>query len=153
MPSNSFKKDYERLYPHLIYSYNDSTQIHDYSGNWDFDGDGKKDSLYFIGNGAVHLYYHLRIILSSDNKIRDFSWLVLDLPYLGTFGELQKSGNKPSLQFLVHDFDSNGIDDIFLNFDIKYSPIPKEWNKRGVSSRYILMRYKNKHIVIENFMK
>jgi hypothetical protein len=39
---NSFEDIYQYSYPQLIYSYNDATQTHSYSGNRDFDGDGQK---------------------------------------------------------------------------------------------------------------
>jgi hypothetical protein len=40
----------------LHYSYSLANQTHNYSGNWDFDGDGNTDELYFIGTGGAHLY-------------------------------------------------------------------------------------------------
>ena len=140
-PANSFAKNYHRSYPTLIYSYNDSGQIHNYSGNWDLDGDEKKDSLFFIGNGGVHLYYHLRIVLSSDKVKNDFSFLLFDLPYLGTINDIKSPAREAALlpRFVVHDFDTDGKEDIYLNFDNRFSSIPTEWEKRRLTSRYILL--------------
>ena len=81
---NSFESTYRQSQPSLKYSYNDATQTHGYSGNWDLDGDGKADSLYFTGNGGVHLYFSLNIVLSSDNKLRDYNFILLDMPVLGS---------------------------------------------------------------------
>lgn len=57
-------KIYEQMIIHpeskiLNLSYN-------YSGKWDFDGDGHNDGLFFIGNGGAHAYYLPRLILSGD---------------------------------------------------------------------------------------
>ena len=73
--ANSFEEVLKRTCPLLKYSYNDSSQTHNYSGNWDFDADGKADELYFIGNGGAHLYFHLRIILSSDELENYFQFI------------------------------------------------------------------------------
>jgi hypothetical protein len=56
-PGNTYADALRAKYPELIYSYIDSVQTHDYSGNWDLDGDGEKDGVYFIGNGGVHLFF------------------------------------------------------------------------------------------------
>ena len=154
IPGNSLKKEYNRINPMLNYSYNDSSQIHNYSNNWDFDNDGKKDSLFFIGNGGAHLSYHLRIILSSDNLLRDFPFLILDMPYLGSINDLKKTkeGGYPTLpQFVVHDFDSDGIDEVYLNVDVSFSSLPKKWKKRGVNSSHIYLGYENKDLIIKNY--
>lgn len=154
--ANSF---YQKLYKpsdaHILYSYDHSTQTLSYSGNWDFDGDAKMDSLFFIGNGGAHLYYYLRLKLSSENKVRDLSFLLLDMPVLGTINDLKKSDKDPDLfpPFVVHDFNADGIDEIYLNFDIKFSPIPKVWQKKGVTSRCVVLKYANKQVVIRNYRK
>lgn len=152
-PANSFAKNYHWSAPTLIYSYNDSGQTHNYSGNWDFDGDEKKDSLFFIGNGGAHLYYHLRIVLSSDKIKRDFSFLLFDLPYLGNIRDIKKTAREGSLlpQFVVHDFNSDGKEDIYLNFDNRFSSIPTGWKKRGLTSRYVLLTYKKDALILKNF--
>jgi|GEM_PF-2680232 len=134
---------------------NDTVQIIDYSQNWDFDGDGLKDSLTFIGNGGAHLYYYLRIRLTSDNKVRDYKYLNFDCPRLESFSKLQQSfkNNRSPLypQFVVYDFDSDGKDEIYLCFDNSRLPIAKKWQRRGVTSRNILMKYVNKDFIINNF--
>ena len=150
---NSYKNIYANSNPTLLYSYTGSTQTHDYSGNWDFDKDGKKDRLYFIGNGGAHLYYHLRIVLSSDNTARDFPFLAFDLPILGNISELKKSNTGfPVLpQFVVHDFDADGVDEIYLHLDTMHCPIPRKWKRKGLTSPYILVKYKNQQLLLKNF--
>ena len=146
-----------RVHPRLRFSEidNEALQVLDYSGNWDIDGDGRKDSVLFIGNGGAHLYYHLRLRLSSEKKARDYDWLELDNPVLGTISELKKGyqeGNDPHFpQFVVHDFYRHGANEIYLCFDNKYSSIPASLRKSGLTSRHLLIKYENKHIVIKNF--
>jgi len=78
-PSNSFEKDYHKSNPTLIYSYDSISQTHNYSNNWDFDKDGIKDELYFVGTGGVHLYYYLKVILSSEKKSKEFNFIGLPI--------------------------------------------------------------------------
>jgi hypothetical protein len=138
------------------YSYNDSSKTHDYSHNWDFDGDGATDSLTFIGTGGAHLYYFLRIVLSSDKKTRDFPFLEIDFPCLCNISRLKESNFYPPPhypQIVVHDFDSDFTYEIYLHLDIStFSILSKKWKKRGLTSRYILLDYKNGKITITNFM-
>lgn len=145
--------------PNLTYWFidNDSVQRLDYSGNWDFDGDGEKDSLTFIGNSGAHLYFHLRIRLSSDQKVRVYPYLNFDSPFLGTISQLEKAFKEDSVpispQIVVHDFDGYGIDEIYLCYDSQWSSIPKKWKKQGITSRNIMLKYekKDKDIVVRNF--
>lgn len=151
--SNSFKNDYKQTNPYLHYSYDDLTQTHNYSNNWDFDGDGRKDSLYFIGNNAAHLYFYLSIILSSDGLKRDFPFLLLDLPYLETIKEPNSKSSAPPIfpQFSVLDVDSDSIYEIYLCIDNNYSVIPKKWKDHRVNSRFLFLKYEKKEIIIKNF--
>ena len=80
LPSNSFASHYANAGIVLRYHYEEDKAIHNYSGNWDFDADGIADAMYFIGTGGAHLYYYLRVVLSSDRIVRDFGYLESDLP-------------------------------------------------------------------------
>jgi hypothetical protein len=141
----------------INYKYADLTQTHDYSGNWDFDGDLKTDELYFIGTGGAHLYFYLRVILSSDKKVRDFPFIGIDMPCVGTADELKKSSFYPPPlfpQFVVDLFyvGKMGVTDkIYLHLD-SYSEIPKAWKKQGVTSNYVLLLYENGDMIIKNFV-
>ena len=150
---NSYKKPYDSLFPLLHYSYEDSTQTHNYSGNWDIDGDKKPDSLSFIGNGGTHLYFHLRLSLSTEKTTRDFHWLVSDFPMLDSISHFKKTYGQYQTYpiFFVHDFNDDGKMDIYLNTDTRFAPIPSKWKRRGVTSRSIIVSYQNKDIVIKNF--
>lgn len=153
--SNSYKESLERSHPGLHYRYIDSSQTHDYSGNWDMDGDGKADGICFMGNGGAHLYFHLRLILSSENRTQDFNWLTFDLPMPGQISDLKNSNGKLPVmpQFIVADFDTDGRQDLYLCFDDHYTSIAARWKRRGVTSRYLLLSYKRKKIVIRNFSR
>ena len=79
-PSNSFEAHYAAAGITLHYSYDNDRVMHNYSGNWDLDRDGIPDEIYFIGTGGAHLYYYLRVVLSSNRKVRDFKYLESDRP-------------------------------------------------------------------------
>jgi hypothetical protein len=140
----------------LQYSYNAATQTHDYSGNWDFDGDGHTDGLFFVGTGGAHLFFYLRIILSSDKKIRDFPFLELDMPCPGTLDELKKANlySPPFFpQFVVDKFSESTVTDrIYLRL-YDASAIPAQWRKKGVNSVFLLLEYEKGEINIRNFIQ
>lgn len=147
--------------PGILYSYTVSTQTHDYSGNWDFDGDGEADSLYFIGTGGAHLYFYLRIILSSDGKTRNFPFLRLDMPCAGSVDELKKARfyPPPFFPFFVVDKFISGEamgdtnDKIYMHLDFQTaSLLPGKWKKRGVNSAYLLLQYEKGDMTIKNFI-
>jgi len=140
----------------------DSMEVYDYSDKWDFDGDGKTDALYFLGSDGAHVYYSLRIILSSDKKVRDFPYLSIDCPYdFGNIDSLRKANFFPPPvfpQFVVGDFynshlgDDNLNDKIYIHLDLSTFSIEKsELKKQGVTSSYILLRYKKGKFIIKNF--
>lgn len=111
MPSNSFEIHFKNTTTN--YAYCEESQTHDYSGNWDFDGDGKFDTLHFIGNNGAHLYYHLNVGLSSEKEKRSYTWLLTDFPLLESFDTFLKYTNV--VNFVVHDFNDDGLEDIYLN--------------------------------------
>lgn len=150
---NSYKETYDSAFPNLKYFYNTSTQTHDYSGNWDFDGDRNPDSLFFIGNGGAHLYFHIRLKLSSEHQERDFQYLVSDFPMLDSISHFKKVYGKSQIYpiFVVHDFNHDGKMDIYFNTDINHAPLPSKWKKKGITSRSLLITYEKKDIVIKNF--
>jgi hypothetical protein len=151
--TNSYKEVYQKDNPELKYSYNDEKQIHNYSANWDIDGDGKADSIFFIGNGGAHLFYHLRVILSSEKIIRDYKFISIDLPLLKTFDFFKANWTRDSLipQFVVADFNHDGIADIYICQDTKANPLPAFWSRKGVTSNHLLLSFTGKAINIKNF--
>jgi hypothetical protein len=139
----------------MAYSYDSSTQTLNFSGNWDFDGDGLMDSFFFVGNGGAHLYFHPKFVLSSNRKVWNLGWIELDFPLLSSIVELKGKDENHEMypKIVIHDFDGDGIPDIYLNFDIKFCSIPLQWKKRGVSSHRILLKFKSKRLSITNYIK
>jgi hypothetical protein len=152
LPSNSFKKEYKTKYPNLNYSYNDLSQTHDYSNNWDFDGDGENDSLFFIGNGGAHLYFHLQLRLSSDSKKYDFPLLEIDIPYLYNYKGIELDEGKPDVlhQFMIADFDDDKLPEIYISLD-RQSEIPDDWKKKGLTSHQVIVDYSNGKLELKNY--
>jgi hypothetical protein len=155
--SNSFEEIFMDGEIEIKYTYVDSTQTHNYSGNWDFDFDGKTDSVYFVGNGGAHLYFNLKIILSSDSLVQNITFLLLDFPLLEKVEKLKQEKFYPlpnSPQFVVYDFDSDGRDEIFLNIDKNtFNVITDDLNKHDVTSRYVLLDFEDTKIEMRNFIK
>lgn len=151
--TNSYKRMYDAKYPAFKYFYDSITQTHDYSGNWDLDGDEISDSLSFVGNGGAHLYFHLRLKISTELKARHFKYLVSDFPVLDSIDHFKTVYGKSRIYpvFVVHDFNNDGRMDIYFNTDINFAPIPKLLKQKGVTSRHLLISYEKKDIVIKNF--
>ena len=149
--SNSYAEIYKKKYLTLNYFYNIDTQTHDYSDNWDFDGDGKNDSLFFIGNGGVHLYFHLEIQLSSDKKTYNFPFLAIDNPFLYKEIKLDNNGNPDIFrQFIVANFDDDKLPEIYINLD-RQSEIPHKWKKKGLTSHLVIIDYSNGRLDLKNY--
>jgi hypothetical protein len=151
--TNSYEHYLKKDYPQLSYRYDDAHQTHSYSGNWDFDGDKIPDSLFFTGNGGIHLFYQLKIVLSSGHPLKNFPTLLMDIPYLGKAEDITKEEVSLLPQFAVHDFDADGIMEIYINYDPSFSSVQKKWKSEGVTSRQILIKIKNNNLVIKNFKR
>lgn len=152
---NSFASDLAKSNSSLHYSYDEEKQTHNYSGNWDFDGDGETDELYFIGTGGAHLYFYISIVLSSNSKVQDFTFLELDFPALGNIEELQNASFYPPHflpQFVVYDFDTDGLDEVFLNVDSSLFEVSEQWKENQINSKYILLDYNGTTLKPQNFM-
>jgi len=124
---------------------------YNYSNTWDFDGDAKNDSLVFVGTGGAHAFYFLRIVLTSDNRLHEFSFIEIDMPYISALTDLKREGDNPAIQFVVHDFDADGIDEIYLNCCGPGSLIPEQLKKMGITSSRILIDCSPGKLVIKNF--
>jgi hypothetical protein len=153
---NSFEPVLLEKKPEISYSYSDSLQTHDYSGSWwYFDADDEPDNLLFVGTGGAHLYFHLRLVLSSDSIVRDFPELLLDMPLVQNMETLKKESFYPPLvltQIVVDDFDSDGKDEIFLTLDRNtFSVVSQELKEKGVTSRYVLVDFNDNEVELNNF--
>ncbi len=151
--SNFFEASYKKTNPTINYKYDSLKQIHNYSNNWDFDKDGKLDQVYFVGTGGAHLYYFLRVILSTDNLVRDFSFLQSDFPVLPSGDELSKGDFNPKngrTQFAVFDFDKDK--GIFIKLDNSSFEIEKQvLNKKGIKTNLVIITFRNGKAIFKNF--
>jgi hypothetical protein len=120
LPSNSFEGSYKDKrwleYKHYEIGHPESSDekksIHDYSGNWDFDGDKKLDKLTFIGKGGAHLYYYLKIEFSKTGKSLEIPFIESDFPMFSDSLELKIPG-----MFSVKDLKNDGIPEIVIKLD------------------------------------
>jgi hypothetical protein len=153
IPTNSLEKIYKQRNASINYNYDNATQTHDYSGNWDFDSDGMNDGLLFIGSGGAHLYFSLKIILTSQKTAVAYPYIELDTPLLAD-NEVLKTVNYNPLttynQFAVYDFDKDGTSDIFIHLD-QPTKNSKELQSQGITSENILLTYNNGKFKIRNY--
>jgi hypothetical protein len=143
--SNSFERIYKTTNPSLRYSYDPVKQLHDYSGNWDFDKDGKTDQLYFIGTGGAHLYYYLRVVLSRNHLDKSFHFLQSDMPMIPDEEIMKEAGYDPVnsfTRFAVADFDKDSTLDIFIRLDeASYATEKNTLKKYGIKTEFILLSF------------
>jgi hypothetical protein len=142
IPSNSYESNYRISRPTLIYSYDEVAQIHNYSTNWDFDKDGIKDELYFVGTGGAHVYYFLKVILSSDKKSREFNFIQSDVPFLAATdtSNIEKIG----WGFIVADMGKNQTPTIIVRLDASsYNAFEKELTNYNIKTRMISIDFEN----------
>lgn len=147
----------------ITYSYNSSNQTHNYSGNFDFDGDLLNDSLYLVGNGGAHILYSPVIRLSTTNKQYTFNNIIIDDPefypiselnklsfleffppqfVIGTYNQLLENGE---MQFSIE----KNRHVLFLHLDKNY--YPKELTKQGVTSSNIVIYFSEDGFQIQDF--
>lgn len=150
--SPSFIIGLKKIHPELNYAYLDSLKTHDYSGNWDFDGDGLLDSLSFVGDDAVHTNYHLKIVLSHDHIARNFEYLLSDFPFLADNSTLSISDTMVAENgfFWVGDFNSDGKMDIYLYIRTRFGgEIPEELKAMGINTQNVCIYYLENELVIK----
>ncbi|MGV3611365.1 MAG: hypothetical protein ACO1N0_10475 [Fluviicola sp.] len=159
IPTNSFEKRYKKNNPGLRYSYHEKKQTHNYSYNWDFDGDGKKDELLFVGNKGAHLQYHLRVGLSSEGEgiICILPTVESDFPFLPSERELSKKGFDPIKShefFAVGDFNKDSLMDIFLKIEKSPYATPKDSvERKNQVVNYLSISFKGAKPRVRNFEK
>lgn len=140
LQSNSFSHYFRKS--NINYSYTEKTQTHDYSGNWDFDGDGKNDSIRFEGDNGAHLHFYLVIGLSSKSNPQYFDWIYTDTPLFHPEDSLpEKSTGYLGINFVVHDFNGDLIDDIFINVGDYHQGLPFKFEELGFNDSKIVLCY------------
>ena len=143
--SNSFDNNYHKSNPTLVYSYDAIAKIHDYSNNWDFDKDGIKDELYFIGTGGAHLYYFFKVVLSSDKKSREFNFIQSDFPFLTSTDTLNIE--KKLSGFVVANLGKDLTPTIIVRLDNStYYANKKEFTKKKIKTRNVSISFENRKI-------
>ncbi len=147
-----FDENYVQIYNPYTQTINSS---YDYSDLYDLDGDGKKDSLLFIGNGGAHVYYYLKIVTSSDQKTWAFPTAQIDFPYPETKQKLTKKASACFPQLMIDDLDGDKKDEIYLNFyedlyDDSYQ-IPTEWKKQGVKSKRVILNFEKGKLLVKDY--
>jgi len=141
-PTNSFENNYRKSNPTLTYSYDEISQIHNYSNNWDFDKDGIKDELYFVGTGGAHLYYFLKVVLSSEKKSREFNFIQSDFPILTATDTL--NFDKTPVGFVVTGLGKNLTPSIIVRLDDQsYNASKKLLTKKKIKTRNISISFEN----------
>jgi len=146
MPSNSYDIFYSKNNPTLKYSYDNQTQTHNYSDNWDFDKDGKADRLFFKGTGGAHLYFYLQVILSSDNKTHDLKFIESDNPVLPPDSVTKKPDyfpEKTQTNFSIF-ISKEKNTCVFVKLDDSTFVTEKSLLKsKGIKTKYIVIYFKN----------
>lgn len=140
--------NYSSIYNPYTNSFNSS---YDYSNKYDFDGDNINDSLLLIGQGGVHAYYFLRIVLSSDSIQRNFPTVQIDFPYEMTSEEFEQETIKDFIQIGIYDFNNDGFLEIYLHFNNDFSMIPKEWKAQGIQSKRVILDFKNNNLNCKDY--
>jgi hypothetical protein len=153
LPSNSFHSQLRNT--NIKYTYVQNSQSHDYSGNWDFDGDGVNDRLQFLGNGGAHLRFRPQIYLSYSDIVIYYNYLFVDMPIVEPSDSLTSSANMLFPQFVVNDFNGDGISDIYININDGHNYIPEELRKIGLTKTQLILSYdkQQKSFIITDYKK
>lgn len=146
MVSNSFAYKFKNSM--IKYDYVNDSQVHDYSGNWDFDGDNIKNSLLFIGQGGAHLFYHLKVVLSAINEVYNYQWISTDLPLLESAEKLTSRDIDLFPKFVIADFNKDSLQDIYVNISDGHN-IPAEAKKNGISTPQVVLSFNRKREKLE----
>lgn len=156
-PTNSFKEIYKKTNSKLNYKYDSDNQIHDYSNNWDLDNDGINDGVFFVGTGGAHLYYFLRIVLSSDKAVRDFPYLQSDFPFFAMdewLTETDFNSINNQVQLAVIDFEKDSTNDIYIELDNStIQAYHKILKRKRIKTNYVVLTFKKGKAILKDFKK
>ncbi|HRZ41277.1 MAG TPA: hypothetical protein P5228_01080 [Bacteroidales bacterium] len=147
--SNSFGDLLRKTHPDLKYHYDSISQIHNYSDNWDFDHDGIRDELYFVGTGGAHLYYYLRVILSSDAVVRDMHLAESDFPVLTATDTIDFDRTSAGFVVAAPGFDANPSIIVRLD-DQSYFANREVLKHHGIRTKNIVISFVNGKTVIRS---
>lgn len=151
---NSFAKIYKQNNSTITYKYDSLNQTHNYSGNWDFDLDGTADEVYFVGTGGAHLYYYLKVVLSNDNRRKEFRYIQSDFPI---FSYPDKNGLnydpiEALAQFTVADFDGDKKPDIYIRLDNQsFLSAKKSLKKHRIRTQSIILSFVGSKAILRDY--
>jgi len=125
-----------------------NTKLEDYlipqpaKSNWlnefDLDGDGKNDQIYFNYSQGAHCCYTINIALSSDTNETNF-------PFEMDGGYIFGVDNSLPDHFDIRDLDNDGLPEILMEiqtYNGTPSPVPKQWTSEyGIKTNYIVIEY------------
>lgn len=148
--SNSFEASYRKSNPSLEYNYDDISQIHNYSNNWDLDTDGIKDEVYFVGIGGAHLYYFLKVVLSTDNKPREFNFIASDYPIFKATDTFNYK--KEMYGFTVTNIGKNLIPTIIIQLDEQTYYDNIQLKKRNIKTKNVLISFEKGITIYDSFL-
>lgn len=138
--SNSLNESIKESYPTLSYTYFDSSQTHDYSNNWDLDGDGINDEVYFVGTGGAHVYYFLKVVLSTDQESREFSFVESDFPLLTGTDTINL--DQTPIGFVVAELGKSKTPSIIVRLDNQSYHASKEiLHEKNVTTKNIVISF------------
>jgi len=139
-----------------FYKYNPDLLLdilhYQYSDLWDIDGDSIKDTLEFKSNGGAHAYYNLKIWLSSTKEWISYPHFYSDTPYPTTVESLDEL-EEYYPQFVVQDFDNDGIEEIYLNLNHSFAPDALILKKYELTSTRLLIDFRENKLVVVDFKK
>ncbi|TNE54903.1 MAG: hypothetical protein EP338_05500 [Bacteroidetes bacterium] len=124
----------------------DPVSSYDYSGKWDLDKDGQKDSLLLVGNGGAHAWYYPRLILSSNGRQYDYPHLLIDFPYPGELSP-KKIENDQLLQLAIINEPKGTY--MYLKVDVETEQ--EVFNSYGLHQRKILFSFDKGTPVLSDF--
>ncbi len=112
------------------------------------------DEVFFVGTGVVHLYYFLRVVLSSEKTVKDFTLLQSDFPILSNDEELIKTNycqKNHQTQFAIFDFDKDGTKDIFIRLDNSSFLTSQTLKRKGIKTNQIVLTFRNGKALFRDF--
>jgi hypothetical protein len=119
----------------------------DWATQFDFDGDGRKDTIRYFFSGGAHCCYTIAVELTGHNRVYNFPF-EMDGGYM--FGlDLSQPHH-----FNIKDYDNDGLPEIFMEINTyngEKFPLPADWTKEyGIRSNYIIIEYKNNEITVRD---
>jgi hypothetical protein len=124
-----------------------NTKPGDWTIQFDFDGDGSRDTVQYSYSGGAHCCYRIAVELSGSGLVYDFPF-EMDGGY-----EYGLDLSQPH-HFNIKDYDGDGLPEIFMEINTyngeKY-PLPDEWiQEYGIKTNYIIIEYENKEMTVRD---